>query len=102
VSEPVFLIINATPNKGEAKAHDEYLQMARPISARHGAVRVANYLLSEALDGQSHASNCIVVSFPTRQSIYDLFADPDYQALIALRNTGFAAVRYFIGSERIH
>ena len=101
MSEPVFLIITATPNVSERRAHDEYLRKAAPICAHHGAVRVANYRLSEALDGQDKPEHCLVVSFPTRQAIFNVFTDPKYQRLVKLRDMGFTAIRYFIGSERI-
>lgn len=101
MTQPVFLIISATANEQELGAHDEYLKKSAPIRAQYGAVRVANYCLSEALDGQGKPEHCLVVSFPTRQSIFDLFSDPEYQALIKLRNLGFKAIRYFIGSEKI-
>lgn len=101
MTQPVFLIITATANGQETAAHDEYLKQSAPISAQYGAVQVANYRLGEALDGQAKPEHCIVVSFPTRQSIYELFADPNYQALITLRDLGFKAIRYFIGSEKI-
>ncbi len=101
MTQPVFLIITATANGQELAAHDEYLKKSAPISAQYGAVKVANYRLSEALDELAMPEHCLVVSFPTRQSISDLFSDPNYQALIKLRDLGFKAIRYFIGSERI-
>ena len=101
MAHPVFLIITATPNEQQPAAHDEYLKRSAPISAQHGAVRVANYRLTEALDDQGMPEHCLVVSFPTRQSISDLFTDPEYQSLLPIRDLGFRAIRYFIGSEKI-
>lgn len=101
MTQPVFLIINATANRQEPEAHDEYLKRSAPISAQYGAVKVANYCLTETLDNQAMPEHCLVVSFPTRQSIFDLFSDPEYLKLTKLRNLGFEAIRYFIGSETI-
>ncbi len=64
-------------------------------------MKVANYGLSEALDDYGMPEHCLVVSFPARHSIFELFAGPEYQALIKLRDLGFKSVRYFIGSENI-
>jgi len=98
---PVFLIITASPDPAQEVARTEYLQQAQPVSAKHGAIQVASYQLNESLDGGSMPAVCVIVSFPSRAAIHDLFADPDYQRLIAHRDLGFTSIRYFIGSEQV-
>ncbi len=101
MNEPVFLIISASPNPKQDEARNSYAQQAQPISAKHGAVQVASYNLNEALDGGAMPAVCVIVSFPSRQAIYDLFDDPDYKRLVVHRDLGFESVRYFIGNEQL-
>ena len=98
---PVFLHIEATPNPNEQSALQSYLQRVPAILQRHGGVPVASYDVEQAWDKLPCPAAIAVVSFPHRDAIQAFFADPDYQALVPLRETGFYQVRFFQTSERI-
>jgi len=98
---PAFLVVNATPNNDENNARQRYQEQASKISARYGAVPVATYSFDGSLDESDDPKVCAVISFPSQESIHQLFADEEYQALIPIRDLGFSYLRYFIGTEQI-
>jgi len=98
---PVFLIINATSNANESDAKARYQAKSQPIAAKYGAVPVANYSLTESLDEHQAPEVCVIISFPSKESIYQLFADAEYLKIVEDRDLGFSSLRYFIGNERV-
>jgi len=98
---PVFLHIEASPNSNEIEALQGYLSQVPAIVEAHGGVLVATYDVLCAMDDKASPSSFVLVSFPSRQTIDDFFADSDYQALIPMRDRGFSHLRFFISNERI-
>jgi len=98
---PVFLHIEATPNPDEEEALQAYLSKAPKVIQAHGGVSIATYDVEKALDDTNHPAVFIVVSFPTRDAIDNLFTDEAYKALIPQRDKGFSHLRFYVTSERI-
>jgi len=98
---PVFLHIEAIPNVLEPEALQGYLSQVPLIIKQHGGVVIATYDVEQALDDKESAAVFIVVSFPSREAIDELFKDKSYQAIVPLRDKGFSHIRFYVTSERI-
>ena len=98
---PVFLMIEATPDPQQQEALQAYISQAAPIGERHGGVPVATYTVDTPLDNQQSAGLFAVVSFPDKRAIDNMFADPDYHALIPQRNQAFSHLRYYVVNEKL-
>lgn len=101
MSKPVFLMIEATPNPNEMEALQAYQSKTPAIAKKYGAAPVATYDVDSALNGDKKPGVFAVLSFPNREAIDSLFSDPDYLAIIALRDLGFKDVRFYVMNERI-
>ena len=101
MSQPVFLMIEATPNPSEKEALQAYLTQAPTVTKEHGGVPVATYDVESAFDDGDKPAVFVVMSFPSRDAIKALFSDPAYEALIPMRDRGFSHIRYFIVNERV-
>ena len=101
MDQTVFLMIEATRNPSEMDALSTYQSKTPPIAKKYGAAPVATYDVDTALIGDKKPGVFAVLSFPTREAIDRLFSDPDYQALIPLRDRGFSDVRFFVVHERV-
>lgn len=101
MTQPVFLLIEATPNPIEKDAMQSYLTKASVVTKEHGGVPVATYDVETVLDDDDKPAVFAVISFPSREAIKNLFNDPAYKALIPMRDLGFSSVRYFIVNERV-
>ncbi len=98
---PPFLMIEATPNLENREDLQSYLSQAPAITRKHGGIPVATYDVEKAIDSGEIPSVFAVMSFPNRDSVHELFNDPEYQKLIPLRDKGFKSIRYFICNEKI-
>ena len=101
MDQPVFLMIEATPNPNDMDALKVYQSKTPPIAKEYGAMPVATYDVDTALIGDKKPGVFVVLSFPTREAIDGLFNDPAYQALIPLRDRGFSDVRFYVVNERV-
>ena len=98
---PVFLHIEATPNPNEMDALKSYLSQVPAIIQQHGGIPIATYDVECALDTDDSPEVFVVVSFPSREAIDNVFADIAYKAIVPLRDRGFSHLRFYITSERI-
>lgn len=98
---PVFLFIEATPNPTESASLQSYLSQVPAIVNQYAGVPIATYDVEKTLDEQAGPKVYSVVSFPSRQSIDEFFADAAYQAIVPFRDKAFSHLRFHITSERI-
>lgn len=99
---PVFLHIEATPNLDESQALQAYLSQVPSIVEGYGGIPIATYDVEKALDDNPQKPAVFaVLSFPSRASIEAFFQDPDYLAIVPLRERGFNHIRFYVTSERI-
>lgn len=101
MEQPVFLMVEATPNQEQKEALLSYQSQAPVIVKAHGGIPVAIYTVEAALDGGENPALFAVVSFPSRDAIEALFNDPAYKALTSQRDLVFDHLRYYIVNERI-
>jgi uncharacterized protein (DUF1330 family) len=94
-------MIEATPNMNEMEALQSYQSHVPAIAKKFGAAPIASYNVEVALDGGEKPAIFAVLSFPSKDAIESLFKDPDYEALIPLRDLGFSHVRFFIVNEKM-
>ena len=98
---PVFLHIEATPNPNEIDALQSYLSQAPKIVREHAGIPIATYDVVQALDGADGPAVFVVISFPDKDAIDNLFADPAYKLIVPLRDRAFSHLRFYVTSERI-
>lgn len=98
---PVFLLIDAKPNPDEKEALQTYLSQAPTIIKEHGGVPVATYDVDQPLGETNQSAIFGVISFPSSEAIHNLFLDPDYQAIVPVRERGFSRIHFYIVNERI-
>jgi len=101
MNQPVFLMVEATPNPNETDALTSYLSQAPAITKQHGGVPVATYDVQSVMDDDEKAAVFAVISFPTQAAITALFSDPAYVALLPERDRGFSHLRYYVVNERL-
>jgi len=101
MSQPVFLMVEASPNPNEISAMQSYLGKAPLVTKEHGGVPVATYDVAGVYDNNDKPAVFAVISFPSKEAIDNLFSDPAYEALVPERDRGFSHLRYYIVNERI-
>ena len=80
---PAYLI--ADLDVTDSEAFEAYQRDVPALIARHGGEYLVRGGEHEVLEGDWRPSRLVVLRFPDRGAIRALFADPDYQPVMAVR-----------------
>jgi uncharacterized protein (DUF1330 family) len=82
----------------DSSFRDAYGPPTRALVAKHGGRVLASNRTSARLEGERAAPTVVVlIEFPDEAAARAWHADPDYQPLIAMRNTGSRAEAVVFG-----
>ncbi|OGA07052.1 MAG: hypothetical protein A3H33_15615 [Betaproteobacteria bacterium RIFCSPLOWO2_02_FULL_65_20] len=81
---PAYLLLDIEIHDREK--YETYKRDVQPFLAKHGGVYLARGGEHEVIEGDWHPRRLVLFRFPNRQSIRNLFGDPDYQGLKAVRH----------------
>jgi uncharacterized protein (DUF1330 family) len=85
----VQVIAFVTVNEAEPQALAAYLEATGPLLARAGAEIVQRFALSEMLVGRGPAQSVIIVDYPSRAAVDQVFQSPEYAAIVPIRERAF-------------
>ncbi len=84
-----FLIINAVPNMDELPSFQSYLSQIVGIITQFGGSNMQRFKTVEQIMGQGGIKAIAVFEFPDAQSIKDMFASEEFNALNELRKKAY-------------
>ncbi len=84
-----FLIINAVPNMEDLPSFQSYLSQIVHIIVKFGGSNMQRFKTVEQIMGQGGIKAIAVFDFPDAQSIKDMFASEDFNALNDLRKKAY-------------
>ena len=97
--EKSFMIVTCKIDLSKKEDFKHYAQNARPIMGKHGGRPVGQYQVAETEVGESQTTHVIIVEFPSKDAIRNVFKDPDYLALIPSRTNAFPVLDIMISEE---
>lgn len=89
----VRLIALVTINEDQPMALAKYLEITTPVLDRVGAKITSRYQLEDQIVGKRPAQTVIVVEYPTRQAVEDVFGSAEYKRAIPFRDIAFSEYR---------
>ena len=92
----VYLVIVAAPNPDAMEDLQAYQGGSGPIFAKHGARPVVNLPISGHPVGDTPAAFIAVLEFDSAEAVDEVFADPEYQALVPARDRGLASLNAYV------
>lgn len=84
-----FLIVNAIPNIDDMSSFQSYLQQIIGIFAKFGGTGMQRWKTVEQIMGKGGIKAIAVFEFPSTQSIKDMMASEDFNALNDLRKKAY-------------
>jgi uncharacterized protein (DUF1330 family) len=87
---PVKVFALVTFNEDQAQALARYLEITEPLLEREGAKIIERFRLEDDVIGQRPAKAVIIVEYPSRQAVDNLFSCPEYQSAIPFRDLAFS------------
>ncbi len=97
--EKGFMIVTCKIDPSKKEDFKHYVQNARPIFGKHGGRPVGQYAVAETEIGESQTTHVIIMEFPSKDAIRNVFKDPDYLALIPSRTKAFPVLDIMISEE---
>jgi len=84
-----FLIVNAIPNTNDLASFQSYISQIIGIFTKFGGNGMQRWKTSEQIMGQGGIKAIAVFEFPTGQSIKDMLASEEFNALNDLRKKAY-------------
>ena len=84
-----FLIINAVPNTDDMPSFQAYLTQIIGVFTKFGGSGMQRWKTTEQVMGQGGIKTIAVVEFPSPQSIKDMLASEEFNALNELRQKAY-------------
>lgn len=98
MSDKATLIVTATPNPNEMEALKEYQQKATALLEGGGGKNLQRYEIQSSVVGGARKIVALL-DFESTDVIEGILNSPEYQAIIPLRDKGFANLEIHIGKN---
>ena len=84
-----FLIVNAIPNTDDIASFQSYISQIKGIFTKFGGNGMQRWKTTEQVMGQGGIKAIAVFEFPSTQSIKNMIASEDFNALNELRKKAY-------------
>jgi uncharacterized protein (DUF1330 family) len=84
-----FLIVNAIPNTDDLASFQSYISQIKGIFTKFGGNGMQRWKTTEQVMGQGGIKAIAVFEFPSTQSIKNMIASEDFNALNELRKKAY-------------
>ncbi len=98
-STKTTLIVTSTINPNEMEALQTYVQSVMPMLLEIGGQVVKRTKVTDVYFGEKPAEMVLMMDFPSKKALKNMFDSEAYQALIPLRNKGFTKVDILFAEE---
>ena len=95
----IYLIVSAIPNPNDVFSYNSYVFQIAGVFNMYGAVNVGRYRTIEQIMGSSGIQTTAIFTFPTVQSIKDMMASEEFNALNELREKAYTKMVDYIICE---
>jgi uncharacterized protein (DUF1330 family) len=89
MNNKTFLIVNAIPNMDDITSFQSYLSQIIGVFTKFGGSGMQRWKTVEQVMGQGGIKAIAVCEFPSAQSIKDMIASEDFNALNELRKKAY-------------
>jgi len=89
----VRVIALVTINEDQPLALAKYLEITTPVLDRVGAKITSRYQLDDQIVGTRPAETVIVVEYPNREAVDEVFGSAEYKRAIPFRDIAFSDYR---------
>ena len=93
--EKATLVVTAVPNPNEMASVQEYLHGVLPLLMGAGGTPVKRLKVDEVINGKP-SGMVLVMDFDSPDAVTNMFASPDYAALLPVRDRGFTEMNILL------
>jgi len=93
------LIVTSTPNPKEQEALKKYVVTVMPLLLDLGGTVVKRSMVTDTYYGEKDFTFLLVMDFPSKQALTNMFDSDTYKALIPVREKGFESIKIFFADN---
>ena len=98
-AKPVTVIALLTIAENAPMALAEYLRVTAPLLERAGARITKRFQISEMVAGTAPAQSVLMVEYPSRAAVDQVFNSPEYKSIIPIRDKAFLTYQVSIVTD---
>jgi uncharacterized protein (DUF1330 family) len=98
--QPVTVIALLTIAEDQPMALAEYLGATMPLLERVGARIVRRFCLTEMVVGAGAVQSVVMVEYPSREAVDQVFGSPEYAAIRRVRDRAFLTYQISIVADQ--
>lgn len=92
LTDKITLIVASKPNPNEQEAMQQYVAGVMPLFAELGGQVIKRSLSTDTYLGLEFFTFLLIMDFPSKQMLLNMFESPAYTALLPLRDKGFSQI----------
>ena len=96
---PVTVLAHLTVAEDQPVALAAYFKVTQPLLEAAGGKIVKRFRLTDDIVGQRPSETLVIVEYPTREAVAQVFDSPEYRAIIPVRDIAFPTYRISIVEE---
>lgn len=98
-TDKTTLIVTSSPNPNEMAALKEYVQGVMPLLFNLGGTVVKRSKLTDSYHGEQSFVFLLVMDFPSKKELTEMFDSDAYKALIPNRDKGFTYINILYAED---
>ena len=95
MDEKATLVVTALPNPNERTSAQDYLQGVLPLLMGAGGTLVRRLKTNRVVNGRP-SGMVLVMDFDSADAVTEMFESDEYQALVPVRDRGFAEMNILV------
>ena len=99
MSKNTTLIVTSTPDPDQIGALEQYVQGVMPLLKRVGGVVLKRSTITDTFFGEQSFSTLLVMDFPSKQLLLEMFHSDAYQRLLPARDKAFRKIDIFFADD---
>ena len=99
MTDKTTLIVTSNPNPEHQEALNEYVKGVMPMLFNLGGVVIKRSLVIDTYHGNKHFTFLLVMDFPSKKSLLEMFESDAYKSFIPMREKGFTTIDIFFADN---
>jgi uncharacterized protein (DUF1330 family) len=99
MTDKTTLIVTSSPNLKEQESLKKYVVAVMPLLLNLGGTVVKRSMITDTYHGKNNFTFLLVMDFPSKQALTNMFDSDTYKALIPEREKGFENINIFFADN---
>ncbi len=99
MTEKTTLVVTSVPNLEQQEAMISYVQGVMPLLLNLGGGVIKRSIVTDTYHGDKNFTFLLIMDFPSKSHLIDMFESDEYKLLIPDREKGFEKINIFFAGD---